>query len=227
MSSCFWHGWNVKSCSIFSNLPIVILHQQRQLKMSGSHLGVWKAFPGKPLMIQCNLWVGDGQSSWLWSQMHVLADMRFCCSSLFLRCLWWLPALPRPWETMGNRLDTYMRSHEQLSAQLLDPHSLSPAPKHRGVSSGRDWARTWIRLANWASLRPLLMCCWLCPSIPGVREFVPAKMAESFLQLSYHHMIHLLVSSHGDIPLGQFMAGFLWPFAAMLMVYFLYRWPSL
>lgn len=52
MSSCFWHGWNVKSCSIFSNLPIVILHQQRQLKMSGSHLGVWKAFPGKPLMIQ-------------------------------------------------------------------------------------------------------------------------------------------------------------------------------
>lgn len=204
MSSCFWHGWNVMSCSIFSNLPIVILHQQRQLKMSGNHLGVWKGFPGKPLVGWYSA-IFDGQSSWLWSQMHVSTDMRFPPQPLLLTP----PAVPvmapsSP-QAMGNHGEQAGHMHvltwapSSPAACYSAPHPLSPVPKCRGVPGGRDWVRTCTHLPAWVSLRPLLMCWWLCPSIPGVREFVPVKMAEPFLQMSHHHMIHLLVSSHGDV----------------------------
>jgi len=120
MSSCFWHGWSFMPCSIFSSLPTVTLHQWRQLKLSGSHLGAWKRFLGKLLvarysalfeLVLANLLGSEAKCIfWLaWGFPHRR------CSSALLQCLWWLPRL---WEPVGNRLDACMCPHEHLPAQL-------------------------------------------------------------------------------------------------------------
>lgn len=107
-------------------------------------------------MIHCIIWVSAGQSSWLWSQMHILAGMGFpnsCCSSPLLQCLWWLPVVPRLQEAVGKRLDTQGCPHEHLPAQLpvtlILTHCLqSPSTEVPVVSE------TWVKTCGWQCSAP-------------------------------------------------------------------------